>query len=153
MMKRVASILSIFLCAFTAFASEIREFDVQTLQQLGNELIRVSQTDDKGATTPERKRAKQAAMAALKGKLFDIHYDYVVLNDPDRSGFLVYALGKGPKLGDVVVCGHFRVTVSADGAKVERIDALSQGLMIENKNVNHSPSGYRDVGIVIAQRV
>ena len=133
MMKRVASILSIFLCAFTAFASEIREFDVKTLERLGNELTRVSQTSAKGATDSVRKRAKQTAIVALKGKLFDIRYEYVVLNDPDGSGFLVYALGKGPKPGDVVVCGHFRVTVSADGNKVERVDALSQGLMIENK--------------------
>ena len=31
------------------FAGEIREFDVKTLQRLGNELIRVSQTSEKGA--------------------------------------------------------------------------------------------------------
>src|SRR5437016_8343928 len=85
------------LSVASAFASEIREFDLKTLQRLGNELTRVSQTPDRGATSPERKRAKQTAIAALKGKLFDIHYDYVVLDDPDGSGFLVYALGKGSK--------------------------------------------------------
>src|SRR5207253_174369 len=85
----------IWLCAITAFASEIREFDLKTLERLGNELTRVSQTPERGATTPERKRAKQTAIAALKGKLYDIHYDYVVLDDPKGSGFLVYALGKG----------------------------------------------------------
>jgi len=145
--------LACLLCATVAFASEIREFDLKTIERLGNELTRVSQRPDRGATTPERKRAKQTAIAALKGKLFDIHYDYVVMDDPDGSGFVVYALGKGPKPGDVVVCGHFRVTVSADGSKAERVDALSEALMIENRNVNHSPAGYRDVGIVIAQRV
>jgi len=89
---RVPLTLSILLCAIAARASEIREFDVKTLERLGNELTRVSQTPDRGATTPERKRAKQTAIAALKGKLFDIHYDYVVLDDPDGSGLLVYAL-------------------------------------------------------------
>ncbi|HEV2045678.1 MAG TPA: hypothetical protein VGQ95_03680 [Chthoniobacterales bacterium] len=146
-------IVAILFFSATAFAGEIREFDLKTIERLGNELTRVSQTSERGATNAVRKRAKQTAIAALQGKLFDIRYDYVVLGDPDGSGFLVYALGRGSKPGDVVVCGHFRVTVSADGNKVERIDALSQGLMIENKNVNHSPPGYRDVGIVIAQRV
>jgi hypothetical protein len=154
-MKRpIAIILSILLCAVApAVASEIREFDLKTIERLGNELTRVSQRPDRGATSPVRKRAKQTAIAALQGKLFNIHYDYVVLDDPDGSGFLVYALGQGSKPGDVVVCGHFRVTISADGEKAERVDALSESLMIENKNVNHSPPGYRDVGIVIAQRV
>lgn len=90
-MRSVPLALPIFLCAITAFASDIREFDIKTLERLGNELTRVSQTPNRGATTPERKRAKQTAMAALKAKLFDIHYDYVVLDDPDGSGFLVYA--------------------------------------------------------------
>jgi hypothetical protein len=145
--------LSILFFALAAFAGEIRDLDVKTIERLGNELMRVSQPRDRGATSPVRKRPKQTAMAALQGKLFNIHYDYVVLDDPDGSGFLVYALGRGPKPGDVVVCGHFRVTVSADGEKAERVDALSQSLLIENKNVNHSPPGYHDVGIVIAQRV
>ena len=152
-MRAVPLIVAILFFSATAFAGEIREFDLMTIERLGNELTRVSQQRDRGATSPVRKRAKQTAIAALRGKLFKIHYDYIVLNDPDGSGFLVYGLGKGPEPGDVVVCGHFRVTVSADGNKVERIDALSQGLMIENKNVNHSPAGYKDVGIVIAQRV
>jgi hypothetical protein len=64
-----------------ASAGGIREFDLKTIERLGNELTRVSQTRDKGATTPVRKRAKQTAIAALKGKLFDIHYDYVVLDE------------------------------------------------------------------------
>ena len=142
-----------FLAVSSALAGEIREFDLKTIERLGNELTRESQRPDRGATTPARKRAKQTAIAALQGKLFNIHYDYVVLDDPDGSGFLVYALGRGLKSGDVIVCGHFRVTVSSDGEKAERVDALSEAPMIENKNVNHSPPGYKDVGIVIAQRV
>jgi hypothetical protein len=152
-MRLLRLIATMSIVSLSALAGEIREFDLKTIERLGNELTRVSQSPQKGATTPVRRRAKQTAMAALRGKLFNIHYDYVVLGDPDGSGFLVYALGKGSKPGDVVVCGHFRVTVSADGEKAERVDALSAGLMIENRNVNHSPPGYRDVGIVIAQRI
>src|SRR5947208_15754822 len=97
---RVLLTLSILLCAIAALAGDIREFDIKTLQRLGNELTRVSQTPDRGATTPERKRAKETAIAALKGKLFDIHFDYVVLDDPDGSGFLVYALASTGRRND-----------------------------------------------------
>jgi hypothetical protein len=125
--------LSILCFALAAFGAEIREFDLKTIERLGNELTRLSQRPDRGATSPVRKRAKQTAVAALKGKLFDIRYDYVVLEDPDGSGFLVYALGQGSKPGDTVVHGHFRVTVSADGEKAERVDALSHSVDIDSK--------------------
>ena len=124
----------LLLWARAGFASEIREFNIKTIERLGNELTRVSQTRDKGATNAVRKRAQQTARAALQGKLFDIRYDYIVLDDPDGSGFLVYALGQGNRSGDTVVWGHFRVTVSADGSKAERVDALSHGLDIDRKD-------------------
>jgi hypothetical protein len=83
MRRPIGAILSILLCAVATFASEIREFDLKTIERLGNELIRISQTPERGATTAVRKHARQTAMAALQGKLFNIHYDYVVLDDPD----------------------------------------------------------------------
>src|SRR5205085_4789807 len=144
--------MSIFLCAGSAIASEIREFDIKTLERLGNESTRVSQTPDRGVTTPERKRAKQTASAALKGKLYDVHYDYVVLDDPDGSGFLVYALGRTNNPGDVVLAGHFRVTVSADGAKAERVDALSRSLAIQHGGEG-LPAGSHQVGMHMVQIV
>jgi len=145
--------LSILLCAFAAFASEIREFDLKTIERLGNELTRVSQTPDRGATNRARKKAVQTAKAAVQGKLFNIDYDYVVLNDPDGSGFLVYALGRGSKPGDTVVFGHVRVTVSADGQKAEQVDALSNSVLIDNKNVDTSPQGYHKVAFACATAI
>jgi hypothetical protein len=112
--------------SFAASAAEIREFDRKTLERLGNELIRVSQLPDRGATDAIRKRAVQTARAALEGRLFDVHYDYVVLNDPDGKRLLVYALGTISKENGVLLAGHFRVTVSPDGTKAERVDALSK---------------------------
>jgi hypothetical protein len=120
----------LMLCESRVCASEIREFDVKTLQRLGKELTRVIQTPDRGATTPERKRARETAINALRGRLFSIRYDYVVLDDPDKSGFLVYAVGSTDKPKQFILAGHRRVTVSADGRKAERVDALSQTLMI-----------------------
>ncbi len=151
--RLVPLIFSILLCGFTASASEIREFDLKTIERLGNELTQVSQTRDKGATTPERKRAKQTAVAALKGKLFEIHYDYVVLNDSKGSGgFLVYALATTQKKGDIVLAGHFRVTVSADGAEAERVDALSKSLLVQHEGQG-LPSGTHLAGLYMVQIV
>jgi hypothetical protein len=118
-------LLTLLLFGVSAFASEIREFDLKTLERLGNELVRTSQRPDRGATDPVRKRALQTAKTAIKGKLFDASYDSVVLNDPDGSGFLVYALALADTKRMTQTGGHFRVTVSADGGTVERIDLLS----------------------------
>src|SRR5437879_13149215 len=85
----------LWLLALNIFAGEIREFNLRTIERLGNELTRVSQTRDKGATTQVRTHARDTAMAALKGKLFDARYQYIVLNDPDGRGILVYALASG----------------------------------------------------------
>ena len=148
----VALTLSMSLFAMAAVASEIREFGIKTLERLGNELTRASQTPDRGATTPRRKRAKQTAIVALKGKLFDIHYDYVVLDDPDGSGLLVYALASTGKLNEFVLAGHFRVTVSADGTKAERVDALSRSLAIQ-RGGEGLPVGSHLVGMHMVQIV
>ena len=124
-----ASFVIWFLAINSIFASEIREFDLKTVERLGAELARVSQTADHGATTPVRKRAVETAKAALQGKLFkDVQYDYVVLNDPDGGGFLVYALAQSKN--QIILGGHFRVTVSAKGEKAERVDALSHTLLV-----------------------
>jgi hypothetical protein len=141
-MRLLCLLVVTLLFAASAFASEIREFDLKTIEKLGNELTRVSQTRDRGATTPERKRAQETAKAALKGGLFNIRYDYVVLDDPDGDGFLVYALGKGTKRGDVVIHGHFRVTVSTNGQRAERVDQLSRAVLIENKYFETPIPGY-----------
>lgn len=126
-MRVVSLILFLTVASSSAFAAEIREFDLKTTAQLGRELYRVSQQPDRGATNAVRKRARQTAIDALKNRLFKIHYDYVVLDDLDRSGFLVYALSTKP--GEIVMGGQFRVTVSADGGKAERVDALSRSLL------------------------
>jgi hypothetical protein len=110
------------------FGSEIREFDIKTTERLGREMNRVSQRADKGATDSVRQRAKQTAVDALKGRLFKTHYDFLVVNDPDGSAFLVYAMPASSST-NVVLGGNFRVTVSADGSKAERVDAMARTLL------------------------
>lgn len=126
---RIVSLLIPILClGTTASAGEIREFSIPVLERLGNELTRASQSPDKGASSPARKRARETAEATLKGKLFNSSYDYVVLSDPDGERLLVYALAAAKYTDQLVLAGHFRVTVSADGTKAERVDALSKSL-------------------------
>ena len=76
-----------------------------------------------------RYKARETASAALQGKFFDINYNFEVLDDPDGSGFLVYALAATKKKGEYPTGGHYRVTVSSDGSRVERVDLLSQFIM------------------------
>jgi hypothetical protein len=122
----LASLLLVF-AGTSICASTIREFDLTTTQRLGNELVRLSQRADRGFTTAAKKRAKETAIIALRGKFFDgVRYDYVVLDDPADSGFLVYALAIAKNKGDIFTGGHYRVTVSADGGIARRVDLLSQ---------------------------
>jgi hypothetical protein len=125
-MRPLFALAVITVCS-SAFGSQIREFDVKTVSRLGAQLARLSDTSEKGATNPTRTRARDTAVAALKGRLFDIPYNYVVVDDPDGSGFLVYALAHAKN--EIILGGHFRVTVSADGSKAERVDALSNSLL------------------------
>ena len=79
-----------------------------------------------------RYHARRTAIKAVLPKLngaYGAHYNFEVLNDPDGSGFLVYALAATNKRDEMFVGGHFRITVSADGSTVERIDDLSKGLL------------------------
>jgi len=105
------------------YPSDIREFDLKTTERLGNELVKLSHRADRGFTTATKQRAKETAITALHGKLFEeVRYDYVILDDPAGSGFLVYALAIAKNKGDIFTGGHYRVTVSADGAVAKRVE-------------------------------
>ena len=130
-MRFVPLLMSTLVFSASAFAAEIREFDLKTLERLGNELVRASQRPDRGATDPVRKRARQTAIAAVKDRLFEVRYDYVVLDDSDGTGFLVYALALADTKRMIQTGGHYRITVSADGGTVERIDFLSAFIQLK----------------------
>jgi hypothetical protein len=210
------SIILLLLAAAAAFASEIREFSIPTLERLGNELSHrdeipakasdlvwaqhpdfknvspqgwvtdlhrdgdlvyfIAETNtglsaaykvtfphrgsprvedihntDLPAKIAVRYKARQTAMRAVSNKLNTVYgarYNFEVLNDPDGSGFLVYALAAFTKTDAVYTGGHIRVTVSADGSKAERIDELSRGIIRQTGD-----PGTQMVGISIAQVV
>ena len=152
-MRSVPLIIVTLLSVGAAVAGEIREFNVPTLERLGNELIRASQRPDRGATDSVRKRAIQTARAALQAQLFNLRYDYVVLNDPDGKRLLVYAIAAVEKTDEVILAGHFRVTVSPDGTKAERVDALSKSLRSSGPIKSGSPTGDDTVALFLIQIV
>jgi hypothetical protein len=74
-----------------------------------------------------RFQARKNALAAVHDKLFaDVAYNCEVLDDPDGRGFLVYVLAATKEKNEILTGGHYRVTVSADGSKIEHVDLLSQ---------------------------
>ena len=103
-------------------AAEIRQFDLRTIESLGRQLYEQLQS----GRTPNALQAR-AEESARRAVHLDARYRFAVLDDPDGSGFLVYAIATSSNRNDIVVGKHFRITVSADGSKVERVDALSQG--------------------------
>jgi hypothetical protein len=113
--------------------------------------------DMRGVSLPAdvavRYKARNAAVAALQGRLFDINYNFEVLDDPDGKGFLVYALAAAQKSDEVILAGHFRVTVSADGTKAERVDALSKSLLFSGPIKSGSPTGDDTVALFLIQLV
>jgi hypothetical protein len=195
--RAVPLVVAVLFSFSSAFASEIREFSISTLERLGNELSHRDEIAGKAsdlvfAQHPEfkkvspqgwvtdlqrdgdlvyfivetntglsgaykvtfphrgsprvedihntdlpakiavRYKARQTAMRAAINKLntaYGARYNFEVLNDPDGSGFLVYALAAFTKTDAVYTGGHTRVTVSADGSKAERIDDLSRGII------------------------
>jgi hypothetical protein len=215
-MRIVPLVVATFLLLQTAaIAGEIREFKIQTLEKLGNEISRrdeiaakasdvvletqpaaralklrgwiselgkdedkvhiITETasgpclaytvsfagskkpvveDRRGESLPQnvavRYKALQTTLVALNGKLFDANYNYEVLDDPDGSGFLVYALAATKNRDEQILGGHFRVTVSADGSTAEQVDALSRGIIKEKPKM---PAGAKQESIVITQLV
>ena len=148
-MRSVPLVTLLALCSLgSVCAAEIREFDLKTVARLGREMNRVSQRADKGATDAVRQRAQQTAIDALKGRLFKIRYDFLVVDDPDGSGFLVYAMPTRP--GEIMLGGNFRVTVSADGSKAERVDAMARTLLPAPKPPKGA-DGNKPVAVTMSQ--
>jgi hypothetical protein len=140
-MKRFGCIILLLIASCPVHAA-IRQFSLRTTERLGRELY--EQTQHPQALTEPQERAKRAAMDALHQ--LDKSYRFVVLNDLDGSGYLVYALATSRSSTDIVVGLHYRVSVSADG-KAERVDGLARSpLAIPENDTSHLPAGTHQVG-------
>ena len=98
-------------------------------------------------------KARETAAAAVKGRLFNAPYNFEIVDDPDGSGFLVYALAASGKAEQFVLGGHVRVTVSADGTKAERVDALSKTLLYSSEGKSELPADAKPVALFMMQLV
>jgi hypothetical protein len=137
------------LLAASHSALAIREFDIRTIESLGRKLYEKDQQSSNSQSEPGQ-RAIRSAKDALKG--IDLHgYRFLVLPDPKGSGLLVYALATSRDPEEIVVGIHYRVSVSPDATRVERVDALSRTRVVARKK--NLPEGYRLVGFVLAQVV
>lgn len=84
-----------------------------------------------GEAIPEEISLRYNALQTGKDavpRFYDRPYNFEVLDDPDGSGFLVYALAATKDANEMVIGGHYRISVSADSKKAEAVDALSATL-------------------------
>jgi hypothetical protein len=76
-------------------------------------------------------RARQNAMRAAPKECSE-NYNTVTLEDPDSDGWLVYVLAA--TMEDVIVVGgHSRVKVTADGRKIVSVTRLSKSCLVLEK--------------------
>ena len=112
--------------------------------------------DWQGAALPDfvaiRFAARRAAIRAIP-KFMTESYNFEVLDAPDGKGFLVYGLASTKDPDEVIVGGHYRVTVSADGAKVLQVDALSRSFLVLNRHSADVPKGTDVVGLSMSHIV
>ena len=146
---RVIVVIALLVAA-SHNALAIREFDIRTIEALGRKIYKKSRQGSSSQREQEQ-RAVRSAKDALKD--VDLRgYHFVVVPDPKGSGFLVYALATSSNPDDIVAGVHYRVTVSSDASRAERVDALSRTRVVMSKK-GGLPGGYSREGFVLGQIV
>ena len=92
-------------------------------------------------------RARQTAVPALTRPCVS-NYNAVVLPAElvEKDGWLVYLLGASAKQGEVVLTGHLRVHVTADGKKIVKVESLSRSCIV----LDPPPGDAQRVGLVVS---
>jgi len=111
-------------------------------------------TDMGNATLPnavnDRYSARQRSLAAIP-KHYTKSYNAVVLDDPKRGGWLVYALASTTDPNIMLMGGHYRMSVPKDPAEKIQVDALSRSLVAIQKSPKEEKE--KVVGSVISHLV
>jgi hypothetical protein len=147
--------LKLLCCIALGFAlsssatAAIREFSIRTIEKLGRELY--VQTQRPQSLTEPQQRAKRAAIDKLP-QLEKQGYRFAVLTDPERKGYLVYALATSRNPRDIVLGLHYRVSVSTDG-KVQRVDPLAWSANVIKEGESGLPLGTTPVGFYTTSMV
>jgi hypothetical protein len=76
-------------------------------------------------------RARTTAASNIGALRCTPRYNAVVLNDPDSDGWLVWLLASTNQSNQLIVTGHYRFRISADGTEVLRRDQLSATCIIQ----------------------
>ncbi|MBD5779915.1 hypothetical protein IEN85_10485 [Pelagicoccus sp. NFK12] len=119
------------------------------------EHLAIFQIEQKGKKAPSFSKVEKQALtryqsAAFKARLlasgaFDEFcsdsYNIAVLPDIDGDGFLVYALAATRDPDAVLVGGHYRFRVSADGGEIERTEKLFASCLVLDKSPGNMPEG------------
>ncbi len=124
---------------------------IATFQERGEPQIE----DKQGAALPDlvakRFAARRAAIAAIP-KFMTESYNFEVLDAPDGKGFLVYGLASTKDPNEVVVGGHYRVSVAPD-SKVQQVDALSRSFLVLQRRSPDVPKDSDVVGLSMSHIV
>jgi len=78
-------------------------------------------------------QARQTAIENIGRLRCSQRLNTVVLDDPDSDGWLVWLLTPTPESRAIPIGGHYRFTISADGASVLRRDQLSNGCFFADR--------------------
>lgn len=114
---------------------------------------RTTPPPSKGPLTEEERarfRARQIAIAQITQRCSE-RYNTVVLPNEQEEGYLVYLLAGTAKPRLMMVGGHYRVTVSADGNRVIRTEPLSRSCL--TVEVKPPPGSTELAGIMVSHIV
>ena len=112
----------------------------------------VSVPPDRHLTDDEKAQfaARSLAIKSITQRCGD-NYNTVVLKDPAGPGWIAWALAATHNPNLVMAGGHRRLTISADGAQVLQMDALSRTCAVLQKGT--APAGSKVAGLFTTQLV
>jgi len=68
-------------------------------------------------------------------------YNTVVLRDPEKNGFIVYALAATTDVDTILVGGHYRFTITGSGDQIQQKDKLFNSCLALDKTPEGLPPG------------
>lgn len=107
-------------------------WDIPVKNGRAGDVVEVEVADT--ALPPEQQamfRARMTAAENIGTMRCSPRYNAVVLDDPDSDGWLVWLLASTSQADQLVLTGHYRFRISADGSAVLRRDQLSATCIIQ----------------------
>jgi hypothetical protein len=105
-------------------------YDIPVRNGRAGEVVEVAET-----TLPPEQQAMFRARLTAANNIGSLRctprYNAVVLDDPDSDGWLVWLLASTNQPNQLILTGHYRFRISADGTEVLRRDQLSATCIIQ----------------------